>query len=56
MEFNTNWVMAVGRTFRSGALNIPVNLYYSGNKYGQVIGTSVGFNISKQKKAINQQF
>ena len=56
MEFNTNWVMAVGRTFKSGALNIPVNLYYSGNKHGQVIGTSVGFNITKQKKDINQRF
>jgi hypothetical protein len=56
LEFNTNWLMAVGRTFKSGALNIPVNLYYSGNKYGGVIGSSVGFNIVKQKKSINQKF
>ena len=56
LEFNTNWVMAFGRTFKSGALNIPVNLYYSGNKFGSVIGSSVGFNIVKQKKLINQTF
>lgn len=53
LEFNTNWLMAFGRTFRAGALNIPVNLYYAGNKYGGVIGTSVGFNIIKNKEAIN---
>lgn len=55
LEFNTNWVMAFGRTFKSGALNIPVNVYYSGNKFGGVIGGSVGFNIVTQKKAINQR-
>ena len=56
MEFNTNWIMGLGRTFKSGALNIPLNLYYSGNKHGHVIGASVGFNITKQKKNINQTF
>lgn len=55
LQFNTNWLMAFGRTFRSGALNIPVNVYYSGNKYGGVIGTSVGFNIVKKKESINQK-
>lgn len=56
LEFNTNWLMAIGRTFRAGSLNIPVNIYYSGNKYGGVIGTSVGFNIIQSKKSINQNF
>ena len=56
LVFNTNWLMAFGRTFRAGALNIPVNIYYSGNKYGGVIGTSVGFNIIQSKKSINQNF
>jgi hypothetical protein len=55
LEFNTNWLMAFGRTFKSGALNIPVNVYYSGNKFGGVIGTSVGFNIVKKKQDINQK-
>lgn len=56
LEFNTNWLMAFGRTFIAGALNIPVNIYYSGNKYGGVIGTSVGFNIVTSKESINQKF
>ena len=55
LEFNTNWLMGVGRTFKAGALNIPVNVYYSGNKYGGVIGTSVGFNVTRSKKKINQK-
>ncbi|MBK6526803.1 MAG: hypothetical protein IPG07_15360 [Crocinitomicaceae bacterium] len=46
--------MAFGRTFRSGALNIPVNIYYSSNKFGGVIGASIGFNVNKRIKAINQ--
>jgi len=53
-ELNANWVMAFGRTFRSGALNIPVNLYYSSNKYGGIIGASVGFNVNKRIKLINE--
>lgn len=50
--FNASWVMAFGRTFRKGALNVPVNIYYSGNKYGGMIGASVGFNVLKTKKKI----
>lgn len=53
-ELSANWIMAFGRTFRSGALNIPVNLYYSSNKYGGVIGASIGFNVNKRIKTINQ--
>jgi len=53
LEINTNWLMAFGRTFKAGALNIPVNLYYSYNKYGGVVGTSVGFNVTKTKTNIN---
>jgi len=53
-ELNASWIIAFGRTFRSGALNIPVNVYYSSNQYGGIIGTSVGFNVTKNKKSINQ--
>lgn len=53
-DFNASWVMAVGRTFRKGALNVPVNVYYSGNKFGGMVGMSVGFNVVKSKKTINQ--
>jgi hypothetical protein len=52
-ELSANWIMAFGRTFRSGALNIPVNLYYSSNQYGGIIGASVGFNVNKRIKSIN---
>lgn len=51
--FSTRWLMAFGRTFQSGALNIPVNIYYSATKNGGFIGTSIGFNIMKKTKSIN---
>lgn len=53
-ELSANWIMAFGRTFKSGGLNIPVNLYYSSNKYGGIIGASIGFNVNKTIKSINQ--
>lgn len=43
----TSWVWAFGKTFKSGYINIPVNLYFSLKKNGWVVGTSFGFNISK---------
>lgn len=54
LKFNTNWLVGLGRTFKSGALNIPVNVYYSYNKYGGQIGASVGFNITQKKHLINK--
>ena len=53
LKINTNWIMGFGRTFKAGALNIPVNLYYSYNRYGGIIGASVGFNVTNQKFSIN---
>lgn len=38
-------ILAVGKTFRSGYLNIPVNLYVSPNKEGTTVGLSFGFNV-----------
>lgn len=52
LEFSTRWVMAFGRTFRSGALNIPVNIFYSSQKGGGMAGVSVGFNIVRSKKSV----
>jgi Skp family chaperone for outer membrane proteins len=54
LKVSTRWVMAFGRSFRSGALNIPVNVFYSSVKKGGMIGMSVGFNITRSKKALNQ--
>lgn len=42
-------IFAVGKTFQSGRLNVPVNLYYAPSKKSSVIGLSVGFNIQKVK-------
>lgn len=43
-------VIAVGKTFRSGKLNIPVNGFYIPGKGTQRFGISFGFNINKSKK------
>jgi hypothetical protein len=52
---STQFVFAFGRTFRAGALNIPVNIFYSSQKGGGTTGVNVGFNVQKSKKAINSK-
>lgn len=47
VSLNTRWVMAFGRTFKAGGLNIPVNVFYSSMKNASMIGLSVGFNVVK---------
>lgn len=54
LDISTRWIMAVGRTFRSGGLNIPVNIYYSSQKGGGMAGISVGFNVTRLKSKINE--
>ena len=41
-------VFAFGRTFQSGRLNIPLNLYVAPRKSGTTVGLSLGFNIQNQ--------
>lgn len=53
LDLSTRWIMGFGRTFQSGALNIPVNIYYSSQKGGGMAGLSVGFNITKKRSNIN---
>lgn len=48
VKLTSNWVWAVGKTFHSGSLNIPVNAYVSPNKSGWMYGLMVGFNIQKK--------
>jgi hypothetical protein len=43
-------ILSAGRTFKSGYLNIPVNIYISPRKEGTVIGFSFGFNIYKKPR------
>lgn len=46
------FVMAFGRTFKAGALNIPVNIFYSSRGKGGIAGVSVGFNVTKSKSTV----
>lgn len=48
------FVMAFGRTFRAGALNIPVNIFYSSRGGGGIAGLNVGFNVTKKKTTMMQ--
>jgi len=41
---HTGFVFAVGRTFKSGKLNIPVNAFVIPSKHGTRFGLSFGFN------------
>ncbi len=50
IEVSTGMVFAVGKTFRSGYLNLPVNLYISPRKSGSTAGITVGFNVAKKPK------
>lgn len=54
IKLNTMFVFAFGRTFRAGALNIPVNAFYSSQKGGGMVGVNVGFNVQKSKRRINK--
>ena len=42
-------VIAAGKTFRSGKLNIPINVFYIPGKNTQRYGVSFGFNINKNR-------
>ena len=48
LEASVGLIVALGKTFRSGYLNIPVNVYCSPRKEGSVIGFTFGFNTSKK--------
>ena len=49
VAFSPSFVFAIGKTFKSGYLNIPVNLFLSSSKSGQFVGLSMGFNIAKKE-------
>ena len=48
VKFTSGLIIGVGKTFKSGYLNVPVNLYYSPRKDGSIIGISFGFNVAKR--------
>lgn len=43
-------LIAAGKTFHSGYLNIPVNLFLTPRKNGTVIGFAIGFNTTKKPR------
>jgi len=50
-KLGSRWIWAFGRTFQSGYLNIPVNVYISPQKQGWYLGASVGFNVGKKRNS-----
>jgi len=48
-RLNTRFVLAAGRTFQFGALNVPINIFYSNMRKSGMVGLSVGFNILQNK-------
>jgi len=46
INFTSGIVIAAGKTFRSGKLNVPVNIFYIPSKNSQRFGLSFGFNIN----------
>jgi len=48
--FAPNFVVGFGKTFRPGALNVPINVYASFNKYGTTYGLSLGINITRSRQ------
>lgn len=49
LYLSTSFVFAIGKTFRAGSLNIPLNLFYSAQKDGGMVGLNVGFNVQKSR-------
>ncbi len=45
----SRWVWTVGITLRAGALNIPINLYYTGAREDRMVGLSMGFNLQQRR-------
>ncbi len=47
LALDLGMVFAVGKTFQSGRLNIPVNIFYAPKRNSSLIGVSLGFNLQK---------
>ena len=55
VSISTSFVFGFGRTFRAGALNMPVNVFYSSKKGGGLLGINIGFNVLRSKESINKE-
>ncbi len=47
-QLQTGFVFAIGKSFKSGRLNIPVNMYVIPSKNGVKIGVTFGYNATKK--------
>ena len=50
LKLTTSLFFGVGKTFKSGYLNIPVNLYVLPRKAGTIVGFSFGFNLYRKPR------
>lgn len=50
LSINPGFILAVGKSFKSGKLNIPVNFYAKPSRDGWIFGASCGFNAKKNSK------
>jgi hypothetical protein len=53
VQFSTSVVVAIGKTFRSGKLNLPINIYWIPGRLSQQIGITFGFNARKTDRPSN---
>ena len=44
-KLSYGFTLAAGKTFKSGHLNVPVNVYVTPNLHGVLFGASFGFNV-----------
>jgi hypothetical protein len=49
-KLGSNFVFGLGKTFRSGNLNVPVNVYAVPSRSGWRFGLSIGYNARNRKK------
>ena len=48
-QFTSGFVFAIGKSFKSGRVNIPVNLYVVPSKTNWRLGLTFGFNAKRDK-------
>ena len=51
LKLSTTFLFGIGKTFKSGTLNMPVNIFYKPAKNAHQFGISVGYNVSRNKKS-----
>lgn len=49
VKLTSNFVIAAGKTIKSGKMNIPINAFFIPTKHGVRFGISFGYNAKKRK-------